>query len=128
MDRPGVASTLLKLKNRPTAILSSNDDMAAAVVAVAHGMGLRVPGDLSVTGFDDTPVATTIWPTLTTIHQPVTAMGRTAVRLMLEEIRCKRSGERPIDSGLAEGRAGVALAADGVAWTFMEPPEFLVSY
>jgi LacI family transcriptional regulator len=87
------ASTLLKLKNRPTAILSSNDDMAAAVVAVAHGMGLRVPGDLSVTGFDDTPVATTIWPTLTTIHQPVTAMGRTAVRLMLEEIRCKRSGK-----------------------------------
>jgi LacI family transcriptional regulator len=92
------ASTLLKLKNRPTAILSSNDDMAAAVVAVAHGMGLRVPGDLSVTGFDDTPVATTIWPTLTTIHQPVTAMGRTAVRLMLEEIRCKRGGKPKADN------------------------------
>lgn len=86
------ARQLLSLKQPPTAIFSSNDDMAAAAVAVAHGMGLHVPQDLSVTGFDDTPVATTIWPTLTTIHQPVTAMGRGAVRLMLDEIRLKRGG------------------------------------
>lgn len=86
------AADLLKLKRRPTAIFSSNDDMAAATMAIAHGMGLRIPEDLTVTGFDDTPVATTVWPELTTIHQPVTAMGRTAVTLMLEEIRRNRSG------------------------------------
>ena len=86
------ASQLLNLKRRPTAIFSSNDDMAAATVAIAHGMGLRIPEDLTVVGFDDTPVATTVWPELTTIHQPVTAMGRAAVSLMLEDIRRKRSG------------------------------------
>lgn len=87
----GAARQLLAQKSRPTAIFSSNDDMAAAVIAVAHGMALRIPEDLTVTGFDDTPVATTIWPTLTTIHQPVTAMGRTAIKLMMEDIRLRPS-------------------------------------
>lgn len=91
------ARQLLEQEPRPTAIFSSNDDMAAAAVAVAHGMGLHVPEDLTVTGFDDTPVATTIWPMLTTIHQPVTAMGRAAVRLMLEEIRLRRAGRASAD-------------------------------
>lgn len=86
------ARRLLQLTERPTALFCSNDDMAAAAVAVAHGMNLRVPGDVTITGFDDTPVATTIWPTLTTIHQPVTAMGRAAVRLILEQIRRRHEG------------------------------------
>src|SRR5690606_39303850 len=92
--RSGLAAAggLLRQPRRPSAIFSSNDDMAAATVAVAHGMGLRVPEDLSVTGFDDTPVATTIWPELTTIHQPVTAMGRSAVTLILDQVRARRSG------------------------------------
>lgn len=74
------ARSLLAQAQPPTAIFCSNDDMAAAAVAVAHGLGLRVPEDVSVAGFDDTPVATTIWPELTTVHQPVTAMGRAACR------------------------------------------------
>ncbi|WP_045736850.1 LacI family DNA-binding transcriptional regulator [Xanthomonas sp. MUS 060] len=86
------ASRLLQTTPHPSAILCSNDDMAAAAVAVAHGLRLRVPEDLSIAGFDDTPVATTIWPELTTIHQPVAAMGRTAVTLLLGEIRQRRSG------------------------------------
>jgi LacI family transcriptional regulator len=58
--RSGLAAAeqLLKRKRRPTAIFSSNDDMAAAVISVAHGLGLRVPEDLTVCGFDDTAVAT----------------------------------------------------------------------
>ncbi len=92
------AKQLLELKDRPTAIFSSNDDMAAATVSVAHGMGLHVPDDLTVTGFDDTPVATTIWPMLTTIHQPVTAMGRSAIRLMIDEIRQTRDGASRSDN------------------------------
>lgn len=91
------ARRLLEQDPRPTAIFSSNDDMAAAAVAVAHGMGLHVPEDLTVTGFDDTPVATTIWPMLTTIHQPVTAMGKAAIRLMLEEIRLRRAGRSGVE-------------------------------
>ncbi len=86
------ASNLLQTTPYPSAILCSNDDMAAAAVAVAHGLRLRVPEDLSIAGFDDTPVATTIWPELTTIHQPVAAMGRTAVTLLLDEIRQRRNG------------------------------------
>jgi LacI family transcriptional regulator len=86
------ARQLLELKNRPTAIFSSNDDMAAAALAVAHGMGLHVTDDLTITGFDDTPVASTVWPALTTIHQPVTAMGKAAVRLLIEDIRRKGEG------------------------------------
>ncbi|RRN53972.1 LacI family DNA-binding transcriptional regulator [Pseudoxanthomonas sp. SGNA-20] len=86
------ARQLLDLPQRPTAIFCSNDDMAAGAMAVAHGMGLRIPGELSVVGFDDTPVATTLWPELTTIRQPVTAMGKAAVSALLERIRDRRAG------------------------------------
>lgn len=86
------ATQLLALRPRPTAIFCSNDDMAAGTMAVAHGLGLRIPGELTVVGFDDTPVATTLWPELTTIRQPVTAMGRAAIDLVLEQIRRQREG------------------------------------
>jgi LacI family transcriptional regulator len=80
---------------RPTAIFASNDDMAAATMAVAHQRSLEVPGDLAVTGFDDTPLATTVWPELTTIRQPIAEMAREAVRLLVEQIRGRRSGATP---------------------------------
>lgn len=92
--RSGLAAArgLLALRRRPTAIFCSNDDMAAAAMAIAHGMGLRIPEQLSIVGFDDTPMATTLWPELTTIRQPVTAMGKAAISLMLEQIRDRRDG------------------------------------
>ena len=65
----------------------------AAAIAVAHRLHLDVPKDLTIVGFDDTPLATTIWPALTTIRQPVAAMARKAVELLLEEIRLRRLGE-----------------------------------
>jgi LacI family transcriptional regulator len=83
---------LLSREDRPTAIFASNDDMAAAVIALAHGWHIRVPEDLSVVGFDDTPVASTIWPQITTIHQPIVAMGRAAVSTIVEKIREIRAG------------------------------------
>src|SRR3546814_14977869 len=76
----------------PTAIFASNDDMAAAAVAVAHRRGVDVPGDLSICGFDDTPFATTIWPALTTIHQPIADMSRAAPDQLVAETRQRRSG------------------------------------
>ena len=76
----------------PTAIFASNDDMAAATVAAAHRQGIDVPADLSVCGFDDTPLATTIWPELTTIRQPVAEMSDGAVSMLAEIIRAPRDG------------------------------------
>jgi len=87
------AQRLLSQDPRPTAIFASNDDMASAVLAVAHGLGITIPDQLSVAGFDDTPVATTVWPELTTIHQPIADMAAQAVLLALEGIRRKRAGE-----------------------------------
>jgi LacI family transcriptional regulator len=87
------AEHLLGLAERPTAIFCSNDDMAAATVAVAHRLGLDVPGDLSVTGFDDTVLATTIWPELTTVRQPIAEMAREAVQALVRRVRALREGE-----------------------------------
>jgi len=86
------AEKLLAGRAIPTAIFASNDDMAAAVVSVAHRRGLDVPRDLSVVGFDDTAVASTIWPELTTIRQPVAAMAETALDLLIREIRRRKAG------------------------------------
>ncbi|MHA6724214.1 LacI family DNA-binding transcriptional regulator [Sphingomonas sp. RS2018] len=79
---------------RPTAIFASNDDMAAAITAIALGQGLRVPGDISIAGFDDTPIASLMWPQLTTVHQPIAEMASTAVEIMSDTLRQRRnSGE-----------------------------------
>jgi LacI family transcriptional regulator len=87
------AVRLLDQPDPPTAIFASNDDMAAAVVAVAHRRHLDVPVDLSVCGFDDTAIASTIWPELTTIRQPIAEMARRAVDLLANEARGGRSGK-----------------------------------
>lgn len=88
------AERLLALPAPPSAIFASNDDMASAVVSVAHRRGLAVPGDLSVVGFDDTSASTMVWPELTTIHQPVAEMADTAIDILLREIRRPASAPR----------------------------------
>jgi LacI family transcriptional regulator len=90
------AQTLLDLPDPPTAIFASNDDMAAAVVSVAHRRGLRVPEDLSVAGFDDSSIALKIWPPLTTVRQPVGDMAGLAMTQLVEAIR-RRPGEDSLD-------------------------------
>ena len=85
------AEALLGLQQRPTAIFASTDDMAAATVAIAHRMGLDVPGDLTVVGYDDTALAMTIWPELTTVRQPIAAMAEAATSLLVRQIRALRN-------------------------------------
>jgi LacI family transcriptional regulator len=68
---------------RPTAIFASNDEMAAGVLAVVHSLGLGVPEDLSVVGFDDAPLASQVWPALSTIRQPIAEMAARAADLLL---------------------------------------------
>ncbi|HEY0412856.1 MAG TPA: LacI family DNA-binding transcriptional regulator [Allosphingosinicella sp.] len=83
---------LLSRADPPTAIFASNDDMAAATVSVAHRRGLVVPDDLSVVGFDDTALATSVWPELTTVKQPISAMAEAALELLLADLRGRRAG------------------------------------
>ncbi len=94
--RSGMAAAekLLALSPLPTAIFASNDDMAAATVAVAHRRHLDVPNDITVCGFDDTAMASTIWPELTTIRQPIREMTAWAVTAIARITRARRGSER----------------------------------
>ncbi|MGH8159714.1 MAG: LacI family DNA-binding transcriptional regulator [Rhodanobacter sp.] len=87
----GVAATrqLLALKQRPTAIFAADDDMAVGAIWAASEAGVSVPGDISICGFDDTTIATQVWPPLTTIHQPVREMGRRATEELLLRVQEK---------------------------------------
>lgn len=75
------AAAFLDRPDRPSAIFASNDDSAAAIVAMAHQRGLRVPEELSVAGFDDSPLAVRMWPRLTSVRQPVMEIARRATEL-----------------------------------------------
>lgn len=86
MSGLAAAEQLLGADKPPTAIFASNDDMAAAVVSVAHRRHLDVPAELTVVGFDDTTAAQTLWPPLTTVHQPVRALAAEALSLLVAEI------------------------------------------
>lgn len=74
---------LLGVRKRPTAIVAANDIMAAGVLSAAARRGLKVPQDLSVTGFDDIQIATVVSPSLTTIRQPLEQIGATAADMLL---------------------------------------------
>jgi LacI family transcriptional regulator len=79
------ARQLLALQPRPTAIFAGNDEMAAGVYRAAREAGLDIPRDLSVIGFDDSPIADKVWPPLTTVRLPIRQMGALAARKLLAE-------------------------------------------
>ncbi|WP_063798096.1 LacI family DNA-binding transcriptional regulator [Streptomyces sp. 150FB] len=78
------ARQLLKLPERPTAVFAANDLSAISTMEVALTLGMRVPEDLSVMGFDNVPESTMVRPGLTTIEQPLQLMGQRAVEMLLE--------------------------------------------
>ena len=80
------ARQLMAKRQPPTAIIASNDIAAFGVIAELRTLGLSVPRDLSVAGFDDAPFTQMIWPPLTTISQPVFAMAQRAVDIVLHVI------------------------------------------
>jgi LacI family transcriptional regulator len=86
------ANALLDLAQPPTAIFAANDDMAAGVIRAAGERGIAVPRDLSVCGFDDTPIARHIYPALTTVRQPTAEMGRLATVELFDRIRSPEAG------------------------------------
>ncbi len=77
------AKSLLAGADRPTAIFAGNDEMAMGVYKAARDAGLDIPRDLSVVGFDDSPMAARVWPLLTTIKLPIRDMGRMAAEKLL---------------------------------------------
>lgn len=77
------ALKLLKRKHRPTAFFAANDDMAVGVLRAANRLGIRVPEDLSVAGFDDITLARQVWPSLTTIRQPLRYMAERAAEILI---------------------------------------------
>ncbi|HEX6525665.1 MAG TPA: LacI family DNA-binding transcriptional regulator [Streptosporangiaceae bacterium] len=84
------ALELLDMPEPPTAIFAFNDGMAIGAVRAAAERGLRVPGDISVAGFDDTIEAAITVPALTTVRQPLAELGRTAVSLLLRQLENQR--------------------------------------
>ncbi|MDI5974842.1 LacI family DNA-binding transcriptional regulator [Amycolatopsis magusensis] len=85
------ARLLLDSPDRPTAVFAANDLSAIATVEVANELGLRVPEDLSVVGFDNIPESVLCVPPLTTVEQPIREMGRRAIQLLIPLI----NGEQP---------------------------------
>jgi len=90
------ARRILGSKSRPTAIFASNDDMAAAAACAARQIGLELPGDLSIAGFDDAPVASMMWPQLATVRQPVREIARIAADLIIQHRPHRHGWPRPI--------------------------------
>ena len=81
------AGPLLDRIPRPDAVVAANDEMAAAVLWVAHQRGIDLPSELAVTGFDDTLIATRVWPPLTTIRQPIANMAAAAMEHLARAVR-----------------------------------------
>ncbi|MEJ0099587.1 MAG: LacI family DNA-binding transcriptional regulator [Pseudomonadota bacterium] len=100
----------------PTAIFASNDESAAGCLADAHQRGLRVPRDLSIAGFDDTYVATMLYPPLTTMSQSIREMGRMATDQVLQLIKGTTPSQAiRIEHRLVERQSTAAPAVAAVA-------------
>src|SRR5690606_12413676 len=80
------ARQLLDMDDPPTAIFAANDDTACGVLYEAAARGLAVPAQLSVFGFDDTPISRQVWPSLTTVRQTSREMGRIAAQKLITAI------------------------------------------
>lgn len=79
------AEKLLSLKKLPTAVFAANDEMAAGVIRVAYRRNISVPAELSVAGFDDSALAQQIYPSLTTIRQPLASMAEQAATALIDD-------------------------------------------
>lgn len=74
---------LIEMDEPPTAVFCGNDEMAFGVYKAARDAGINIPSDLSVVGFDDSPIAARIWPALTSVRLPIEHMGRIAAQLLV---------------------------------------------
>ncbi|MER7243232.1 substrate-binding domain-containing protein [Kribbella sp. NPDC000426] len=110
-----LAREILSAPNPPTAILAADDELAVGVLATAHDLGIRVPEDLSVTGFDDTPQAAWTTPPLTTVHQHLDGMGRMAVHTVIAMSSGTPPASRHVELATSLTLRGSTTAAPGAA-------------
>lgn len=80
---------LMRLKKRPNAVFARNDFAAIGALRAAHELGLKVPEDVAIAGFDDTPLAEYVTPPLTTVGQAIVEQGRRAAEFLLERLQSK---------------------------------------
>ncbi|MEQ1726471.1 MAG: LacI family DNA-binding transcriptional regulator [Sphingopyxis sp.] len=90
-----IAEDVLSRDARPSALVCANDDMAAGALLTAHRLGLNIPEDIAVAGFDDTPVSEIVWPPLSTVHQPIRRIGARAVERIAEAVNRGRDTLEP---------------------------------
>ena len=102
---------LLALDPRPTAIFTGNDEMALGVFKAARDLGLDIPRDLSVVGFDDLPMASRVWPNLTSVRLPIRDMGRMAAEKILAPMR----GMDPAKLSQPEVRPSLVVRESAIA-------------
>lgn len=91
------AELLLRLPAPPSAVFASNDPTAVGVMTVANRLHLRLPEQLSIAGFDDSPIAQVVWPPLTTIRQPIVAMANAAAAMLVAPPGEAQRGGRQLD-------------------------------
>ena len=89
------AEVLLSRSPRPTAIFACNDEMATGVYKAALLKGLRIPEDLTVVGFDDSPLASRIWPAMSTVRLPIRDMVRMAAEKLIAKVEKSEAAAGP---------------------------------
>lgn len=112
-DGARAIAALQGLTNPPTAILCYNDLAAIGILAAAHAAGLRVPGDLSVVGYDNIPLSAFTIPPLTTTNQPTQLLGRQAVAVCLSALAGQPAVDMVLSGDLVERASAQAPAKAG---------------
>ncbi|QFT88285.1 HTH-type transcriptional regulator DegA [Bacillus sp. THAF10] len=95
-DGRRVFREILELDDKPTAIFSGGDEVAAGIISEAKRHGWKVPEDLAVVGFDNQAITELVEPTITTVNQPIDEMARKAFQVMMEKIQSKRYRHKEI--------------------------------
>jgi len=100
--RSGVeaAARMLREDTGITVLACANDDMAAGALLALHRAGWDIPSDISVTGFDDTPMSDIVWPPLTTVRQPIKDIAERAVHMLVERTADDDAQFEPMPHGL----------------------------
>ncbi|WP_100260665.1 LacI family DNA-binding transcriptional regulator [Qipengyuania seohaensis] len=103
--------SLVDMDVRPTAIFACNDEMAIGAMIAARRSGLLIPEDLSIVGFDDTPLSSHVWPSLTTVHWPIVDMARTAALKLIAPEDAEANARWLLPSALVERSSVVPPAS-----------------
>jgi LacI family transcriptional regulator len=94
------AERLLAQRPLPTAVFAGNDEVAAAILSTAHRLGLEIPEDFSLAGFDDSPLARSVWPQITTCRQKMELTGYMAVDFVIDPPTSAEARKRPMQHEL----------------------------